>query len=423
MVSKGRRRPKPEIGSEIRPISLAAARRLALRRQHLTTPPPKQASADAILSLVADLGYVQYDPVSIVAPNHLLTFWSRLPAFDPSELERLLWKEKRLFEHWLPFAAIVRTEDYPLYHWLMRRYPESLTSAWGRQRDRAREFLTRNRSLRQRLLAQLEDGPRTVAQFSEYATTRRSGEDWNARTDLDEMLYHLLMRGEVMVVGHEGARNLWGLTESFLPADVERTEMTVDEFEAATALRALRALGTATPKEIRFYYLRGQHPDLPGALQRLAQKGRVTRVTLEGAKAREERYIRTEDLAFLDELAQKDAEPGMWLLPPFDNLLANTDLTHRLFGFRYVREQFFAPAKRKYGTYVLPILWGDRFIGRIDPKLDRSTGTLHIQAIHAEPDAPKGPAVASALRETIDRLATFVGAGKVVLPTRRPRGW
>jgi uncharacterized protein len=423
MARKGLRAPKPGTHTAAPAVSLAAARRLALRRQHLAGPPPKRASADEILSLVAELGYVQYDPVSIVAPSHHLTLWSRLPAYEPSELERLLWKEKRLFQHWIPFAAIVRTADYPLYLSLMQRYPESLTHSWGRQRDEAREFLAHHRALRQSVLAQLRDGPRTVGQFSEYPRARRSDVEWIPRTDLEEMLYHLLMRGEVMVVGHEGARNLWGRADSFLPKEVERTELSAAEFETAAALRSLAALGVASPKEIKFYFVRGRYTDLPGTLARLEQQGTITRVALEGGNARDERYARTEDLPVLEALTEETDAPELRLLPPFDNLVANTERTRRLFGFEYVREQFFPAAKRKYGTYVLPILWGDRLIGRLDPKLDRTTGTLQILAIHAEPDAPKGREVASALRETIDRLATFVGAAHVTLPPRRPRGW
>jgi uncharacterized protein len=423
MVSRARTRPAPARAAETRTVSLPTARRLALRRQHLSPPAPKRASADEILSLVADLGYVQYDPVSVVAPSHLLTLWSRLPAFEPSDLERLLWEERRLFEHWIPYAALVRTEDYPLYLSLMRRYPESLTRSWGRQRDHAREFLARHRSLRRRVLSELRDGPRTLGEFSEHARTRHAPGDWMLSSDVEEMLYHLLMRGDVMVVGHAGAQKLWGRTEAFLPKGAARTELSVAEFEEAAALRALRALGIASPREITLYFVRGRYTDLEGALRRLERRGSITRVALEGGSPREERYLRTEELPLLEELAEESGAPGMWLLPPFDNLLGNIDRTRRLFGFEYVREQFLPPAKRRYGTYVLPILWGDRLIGRIDPKLDRSTGTLHIHAIHAEPDAPQGPVVAAALRETLDRLGAFVGARNVVLPARRPRGW
>jgi hypothetical protein len=112
----------------------------------------------------------------------------------------------------------------------------------------------------------------------------------------------------------------------------------------------------------------------------------------------------------------------MSLLAPFDNLL-NSPVAARLFGFHYAHEMFLPKAKRRFGTYVMPILWGDRFIGRVDPKMDRETGTLRIQAVHAEPGAPSGREVASLVGETIEGLGEFVEANEVVYSSRVPPGW
>ncbi len=120
--------------------SLEAVRRLAVTKQHLQGKLPARATTTAILSVVRDLGYVQWDPVSIVAPSHLISFWSRVGGFRPPDLERLLWKQKKLLEHWTPLASIVLTEDYPLFRSLMQRYPESLSHSWGSQRARATKF-------------------------------------------------------------------------------------------------------------------------------------------------------------------------------------------------------------------------------------------------------------------------------------------
>ena len=113
----------------------------------------------------------------------------------------------------------------------------------------------------------------------------------------------------------------------------------------------------------------------------------------------------------------------MSLLAPFDNLLAVREGTSRLFGFDYVYENFLQKNKRKFGAYVMPILWGDPFIGRVDPQMDRKNEKLLINSVHAEPGAPGGTSVASMIGETIQHLAEFLGAKEVESNPRVPKAW
>ncbi len=420
---RARLRPA-EMPREALHASLGAARRLAVRRQRLSGPLPRRVTGRQIEALVADLGFVQWDPVGIVAPSHLLSFWARLgPGFRPAQLERLLWTEKRLFEHWTPMASIVRTEDYPIFGSLMERYPGSLSTSWGRQRAEARRFLTAHARLRGKVLEALRSGPRRMGDFEDHARTRRPGSDWAPSSDLSEMLYHLTMNGEVMVVGHEGSQNLWGLPDRFLPPGVTGTRLSPEEYERTASQRALRALGTATPREITLYFVRGRYDHLAATLAALEAEGHVRRVNVDGLPDREARYVHALDVDRLHSLEGGDFEPRLSLLPPFDNLVGSSVRLHRLFGFDYVREQFLPKEKRRYGTYVLPILRGDRFIGRIDPRLDRANRTLEILAVHAEPDAPTDRTVADEVARAIDGLATFVGAERVRYRARVPPSW
>ncbi|MGI0128843.1 MAG: DNA glycosylase AlkZ-like family protein [Thermoplasmata archaeon] len=122
-------------------------------------------------------------------------------------------------------------------------------------------------------------------------------------------------------------------------------------------------------------------------------------------------------------IGSEDWEEEISLIPPFDNMVFHQARTKELYGFDYVREQFLPERKRKFGTYVLPILWGDRFIGRIDPRLDRASKRLEIKGVHAEPGAPRGRSVAAQLAERIEQLATFLGAETVVYSDRVPTEW
>ena len=403
--------------------SVKTVRRLAVTKQGLSGRLPERVTSETLLSAVRHLAYVQWDPVTIVAPSHLLSFWARVGDLRPELLDRLLWKEKRLFLHWMPMASLVLTEDYPLYLSLMQRYPESLSKSWGNHREHAKRFLARHPVLRRRILTGLRSGPRTTGDFKEHRETRRDDGDWGSGSDLAEMLYHLLMSGEVMVVGRRGAQNLWGLTNEFLPSWTNREELSERHAERAAAQRAIRALGTATPREITLYFPRGRYMHLREVLEGLESEAKIHRITVEGFGGRDERYLHDEDLPLLDSLTAGRFEPRLSLLPPFDNLLYSQQGTQRLFGFDYVREQFLPKEKRKHGTYVLPILWGENFVGRIDPRLDKESGTLYINAVHAEPGAPTDREVSEAIGEAISRLATFVGARRVVYTPRVPSGW
>ncbi len=365
----------------------------------------------------------QWDPVSIVAPSHTLSLWARLGEFRPSDLEKLLWSEKKLLLHWTPLASLVRTEDYPLFHSLMSRYPDSLSSSWGTQRTLAKKFLAQHSGLRKRILVELRKGPRQLGQFEDHSRTRRDDGEWYAGSDVALMLFHLLMSGEVMVVGHEANRNLWGLSERFLPKWVDPSVPSEEEAELEAAQRAIRALGTATASEISYYFVRGRYQDLEATLGRLQEDSTIHRVNVEGIGKGDERYIHEKDLPLLDGMDTAAWQPRMSLLPPFDNMICSQRRTRRLFGFDYVREQFLPKEKRKFGTYVLPMLWGEKFIGRIDPRFDKGRGELVINAVHAEPDAPADRGIADVIGETITQLGTFLGASRVTYTSRVPDAW
>jgi len=372
---------------------------------------------------VRDLCYVQWDPISVVAPAHQLTLWSRLGTFRTSHIDRLLTSERRLFRYCAHADSLVLTEDFPLFYSLMSRYPESLSSSWGRWRTHARSWISRHQDLRRRVLKELEGGPLTPRGFTDHHPTRRSAGDWGSSSDVAEMLFHLWLSGEVMVVGREGSQNVWGLSRTFLPDWVEKGSLTVEEMERTAAERAIRAMGFASRREINFYFVRGMYQDLEGALAALERESVIRRVEIEGLPGREPHYLRTEDVPLLDAVGSSTWEPRMSLLSPFDNLICWRGRTQNLFGFDHFLEMYVPETKRRFGYYVLPILWGDRFIGRIDPKVDRENSRLVINSVHAEAGAPRDTDVSSMIGERIADLAEFVGAKEVVYTNRVPAAW
>ena len=403
--------------------SLGAVRRLIVTKQHLSGPGPSRANPEEIVAMVPTLPYVQWDPVGVVAPSHLLSIWARLGPFPSSVLDRLMWEEKRLLLLWTPIANLVATDDYPLYASLMQRFPDSLSGSWGSQRERARKFLTGHGRLRKRILKELESGPRRVSEFSDHARTRRNDGEWTPRSDVAQLLEYLHMKGEVMVVGHARNQNLWGRTDQFLPPWVERRPLSASETDRAAVQKAIRGLGVATPREINYYYLRGQYRDLRGAVRDLEDASRIHQVVVRGVVEKETRYLHDDDVSLLERLESETLEPRVALLPPFDNMVQMQGRAQTLFGFDYVREQFLPPEKRRFGMWVLPILSGERFVGRMDLQFDKEGRELRVKAIFAERGTPPDRDAAVGLKDQLESLAGLLGAQAVKLPSRVPGPW
>jgi uncharacterized protein YcaQ len=402
-------------------ITLENARRLYLRKQRLAGKPGKP-TPEAILSVVRDLCYVQWDPTDAVAPSHIISLWSRLGNFKLSDLDRLLWKDKKLFLYWPFNASIVLTEDYPIYSKLMRRYNETPPNPIGTGLTRARKFLAEHRELRKKMLGELrKKGPLQLTQFQDYVRTGRT-DGWTSGSDVSAMLRLLNMSGEVMVVGHNGPQNVWGLAEEFLPS-VDRTKLTEEEFEHEAAQRALRALGTAFEREIYLYFPRDRYRNLKKTLEDLEQEGKIHRVHVEGLGRKGEQYVHDQDLRLLESTDAEESEPRIRIIAPFDNLLCDLARTKRLFGFEYLHENYLPASKRKFGTFVHPLLFGDKLIGRVDLRMDKEKKKLNVVSVHAEPDAPGGREVSSKIAESLEQFGEFIGAEDLVYPAHVPTAW
>jgi uncharacterized protein len=401
-----------------RTLDLTLARRLAVSRQRLAGAPPANGQGpEAIMSVAADLGGLQLDPISVVARSHQLVLWSRLGRYDRGDLEGLLWRERRLFEYWTHAAAIVCTEDYPIHSLLMRRYPSARYA-------RMRAWLAENQALRRSILGQLRaGGPLPTRALEDRSQTAWRSSGWTAGRNVDRMLDALWTQGRIMVAGRQGQQRVWDLAERWLPAWAPTRRPPEREVVRLAAQRSLQALGVATARDIDRHFTAGRYPGLAAVLAGLERAGQVERVRLadDGRELPGPWYVHADDLPLLERLEAGDWRPRTTLLSPFDNLIINRERTERLFGFHYRMEIYVPKAARRFGYYVLPVLHGDRLIGRVDPAMDRASGRLVVNAVHAEPDAAAaaGPAVAAAIGE----LAAFLGAGGVELRRPPPAPW
>lgn len=392
-----------------RPLSRCEARRLAVRGQLLDTPRPA-----SIEEVVRGLGMVQLDPTVVVARTEHLVLFSRLGTrFRVRELERLLWEERALFEYWV---HIVPIEDLPIHRVSMRRYPLGGERGGSVRRRYEADWLRANAGFRRYVLRELRRrGPLRARDLEDRAVEPWRTGGWN-----DEGARHVAMlldllwsKGEVMIVGRDGQQRLWDLAARSLPSDAQADAQALSPAARADRVveRQLRARGLATPKDVGWLF-DGRVPGWERALRRLVADGVAVPVQVDGMRG--DHYAHAA-------LLERPFRGRTTVLSPFDDLISDRDRTAALFDFDFRLEIYVPKAKRRWGYFVLPILDGDRLIGRLDPRFDRATRTLVVAAVHAEAGAGResGPRVAKAVRE----LARWLGAGTLVFEGELPAVW
>jgi uncharacterized protein YcaQ len=403
--------------------TMEAARRIFIWKQCLAGNSPEGTFNKKVTDIIRKTGYIQWDPVKVVAPSHLISLWSRIGSFQWSDLDKMMWTDKEAFFHWTPIAWLVLTEDYPIYYSLMKRYLDSLRRGWSSHSESAAKFMDSHMDLRKEIVKKLKEGPAATSEFRGYGKRLKSSDGWSSGSEVSRMLYHLHMIGEVMVSGHRSNQNVWALTEDFLPLRAEKTIFPAMDLEMKTAVRALGALGIASERDIFQYFVRGRYTDLKGALKQLVEDETVVNVEIEEQSLKKPLYMLSSDKRKLDSIMSEKWRPEVKLISPFDNLIILRERTKRMFKFDYILEQFVPKEKRKFGTYVLPILRDSSIVGRIDAKLDSKSKTLKINGVFAEPCYGNDELIGECLQERIIDFARFLGAEKVVYGERKPEKW
>jgi uncharacterized protein YcaQ len=321
------------------------ARRIAVRAQLL------DGSATSVLETVRRLGFLQLDPISTVATPQQLILFSRLGPYDTSELDRLLWDERQLFE-WDAFIWPI--EDLPLVRARMRRRRRTGSSA----RDRwIREFLQENARFRRYVLRELErEGPLLSRELQHDLLPSGEPHRWWGNRQVRLMLDVLQARGEIAVAGRVGKQRLWDLAERVFPPG-----------ETVPWRDAERLIEEKRRRSLGVWLERGRlraHP----------------------------------------EVSDDPVPERATVLSPFDRLVHDRNRAEALFGFHYRLEMYVPKAKREYGYYVLPLLVGDRIVGRVEPRFDSKARALEVLGAWGD---------TSRLDEALAELAAFVGADTI----------
>jgi uncharacterized protein len=362
----------------VRELSRADARRIAVRAQLLDSSRPA-----GLLGVLRHLTLLQVDPTAVLAPNADLVAWSRLgSSYAPAQLDAAL-ENRALVE----LRAMIRpAEDLALYRADMARWERAERGDPPGWRASYRDWVRANDACRQDILDRLAcSGPLPSRDLPDTCKVPWKSSGWTNNRNVTQLLEFMVLRGEVAVAGRSGGDRLWDLAERVYPDD--------PVVPAGQALRIrnerrLRALGIA----------RARGPECPVEPADVGEAGEPA--VVEGVKG----TWRVDPSQLGQPFSGRAA-----LLSPFDRLIHDRKRTVELFGFDYQLEMYKPAAQRRWGYFALPILYGDRLVGKLDATADRQAGVLRVQAIHQ--DAPFTKTMTAAIGRQIQNLADWLKLG------------
>lgn len=384
-----------------------SARRLFLGAQGLLSSPSSPDSGASLLALVMRLGFVQVDTVNVVARAHDLTLHARQDAYRPDRLKSLLEHDRSLFEHWTHDASVIPAAWYP--HWKPRfRRDRARIEAhpWWR-----RLLGEHSPSVCNEVLRRIRDeGPLRSTDF-EHPGARGPWWGWKpAKAALD----YLWRTGELAVAGRTAFQKRYDLPERVFPGLHDAPEPDPSAHAEWVFSTAAERLAVFTARELAAFWNALETKDASSWCASAVSQGRLVEVSVESADDDKARAAFTFS-DWSDRLRTLPSPPDrVRLLSPFDPILRDRDRCRRRFGFEYTVEMFTPASRRRYGYYALPILEGDRFVGRLDAKLHRDRKVLEVRGLWWERGVRASRRRTAHLHEALHRLAAFASAHEVV---------
>jgi len=352
-------------------LSRADARRLAVRAQLLDARRPA-----LVAEVIDELTVLNIDPTNAIAPSEDHILWSRLGSgYDHAQLQQAVETDRSAFEYDGMYRAIADLALYQAHQRQPLKYRES------------RDWLAANAAFRSDVLARLrEEGPLRTGDIADTASESWASSGWTNNRNVTQLLELLHRLGDVAICARTGRERWWDLAERVLPVELPEID-----FESATRqrnLRRLQSLGIARAKQTQVPLERMDVGDVgePAVVDGVPGEWRVDPVGLDEAS-----------VPFSGRTA---------LLSPFDRLIFDRARAEALFDFEYVLEMYKPAASRRWGYFALPILHGDKLIGKLDAKADRKAGVLRVFAVHADGDWP--PATHAHVRSEIQALADWL---------------
>ena len=392
-------------------ITNQQARQFILARQGLIGA-YRFAGKDGAYAYVRQAGCIQFDPVDVCGKNAELTLQSRVRGFRKSMLRELLYEDRKLVDYADKELSIWPAEDWPYF-----------SSYRERSREHGKNFEGLEELKEQAVSYIRENGPvcsDTLPIRGEifwHSSMHWSG-NWHKKSQAARSVLEQLYTDGTLIIHHKsGSRKYYDLAEKYLPASLLQAENPCRDEEAFTSWRVLRRIGAAgllwDKNSTSFLGIPLNAERRNRILADLAGTKKICSVTVEGIKA--PFYYRAEDDPLMQAVlkGQADLKPRMSFIAPLDPLMWDKALIQALWDFRYSWEIYTPAVKRNYGYYTLPILFGDRFIGRIEPAADRRNSVLRVKGLWWEPDVRQTKKIQAALERTLRNFAAFNLCGEI----------
>jgi uncharacterized protein YcaQ len=390
-------------------VAADAARRFLVTRQFLAPARSLKGGKKAVVEVFRRLGSVQFDPLSVAGRNHDLVLHARVSDYDPAWCDAL-YERRTVFEAYNKGLSLVLTNEFPWFR--------------GVFSGRAKSVIADNRTVGKRVLERIHaEGPLSALDFE-----RESGstKDWFGMPTnaVRAVLEAYSVTGVLGLARRDGNRRYYDLIERLLPADILEQEVPLNEQLRHKLISRFRAhgllgvggadifggLGPAKP-DPRF-------PGYPGRTalrEQLVAEGDIVPVDVDGVRGK--RFALRDEVPLLE--APPEPSPSVAFVPPFDPMVWDRSFLGSLFGFAYVWELFVPPTKRRWGWYVLPILFGDRFVGRIEPRIEQEEGLVRILNVWWEDGfAPqRADGFVDAMRNALRAYLRFASATELEWPS------
>ncbi len=382
-------------------VGADAARCFLIARHFLAPARSVAGGPDGVLEILRKLGSVQFDPIAVAGRNHDLMLHARVAGYEPAWCDEL-YERREIFETTNKALSFIPASEFPWYRVNGgRKGPTFHSQALAANADVAKRVLARIRA----------DGPLSSADFAREsgATKNWFGMPENA---VRSVLEAYTVAGEIGLARREGNLRYYDLLERLLPADVLTTEVPEREQLRHKLLSRYRAHGLLGAGGAGGTFARIANPDARRALHKeLVELGALVPVEVEGVRGK--RFVLRAELPLLEAPAEPPASVAF--IAPFDSLLWDTALLASLFNFDYVWEGFFSPAKRRWGYYVLPILFGDRLVGRIEPRIERDERVVHVLDVWWEGGTapPRAAGFVEAMRDALRAYLRFAAAERL----------
>jgi uncharacterized protein YcaQ len=393
-------------------IDKAVARRFLAIRHLLAPPRALPATPESVLAVVDRLGSLQFDPLAVAGRNHDLVLAARIAGYRREITDELLYGRRLLFETYNKSLNLLPTRELPYYRISWE------TAAAGR----SGELLAGQGPLTEKVLTAIAaEGPKSSADFERSEAISWW---WGPTSAVRAVLEALAVSGRLGLARRDGNRRYYDLTERLFPADLLEIRVPEREQRRHKLLSRFRAHGLLGSSGSGELWLGIGPAALRGDLRaELVDRGEIVPVVVEGLKG--QRYVVADELPLLAqgerEIAAEatgaeprpgDGSPGCSFLAPLDPIMWDRQALAPLYGFDYRWEVYTPAAKRRWGYYVLPILSGDKLVGRIEPRIDRGSKEVRILGLSWEDafDPLESPGFVPALAEALNAYLGFAGA-------------